>query len=298
MTSEAIALTLDELIAMRDRRSHLGRHHRIDGFRFGDLMSRRRGAGLELDSIGPYQWGDDIRHIDWLATARTGRPQIRQFRWDVQQTVILVLDLRRSMFFGSKRQLMAKTACLAAAKIAWSTSKDHQPLGLLLITDQSGEFLPPRRGRRSRLQHLVRIADVYREIVASKAGMRSSPLADRLSELASTMSGDVETVLISDFSRLGDDFEQRLREIGGRGNISAVLVEDNLMKTTPPPGLYPLRDGGDRELVTVAIGRSDANLYIKEAERFRRELAAHLQSLGVGQVLIADPESIDGGYFH
>ena len=94
LSSKAIALSLDELIALRDRRSSFGSSHRIDGFRFGDLMSRRRGVGLELDSIGPYQWGDDIRHIDWFATARTDRPQVRQFRRDVQRTVLLALNLR------------------------------------------------------------------------------------------------------------------------------------------------------------------------------------------------------------
>ncbi|MGI9499881.1 MAG: DUF58 domain-containing protein, partial [Geminicoccaceae bacterium] len=86
---------------MRGHRSSFAGSKRIDGFRFGGLSSRRRGIGLELDNIGPYQWGDDIRHMDWFATARIGRPQVKQFRHDVQQTIILALDLRPSMMFGS-----------------------------------------------------------------------------------------------------------------------------------------------------------------------------------------------------
>ena len=208
LASPTIQLHIDELVAMRGRSVSFGRPQQLDGFRLGDLSSRRRGTGLELDTIGPYQWGDDIRHMDWFATARTGRPQVKQFRRDVQQTVILAIDLRPSMLFGSTIQLMAKTACLVAAKIAWSTSKDHQPLGLLLISGTGPpEFVPPRRGRRARLQHLARIVDAYR-LAIEHVGQPSPPLADGLEGLPAYMSGDVEAVIISDFSRPGDNVRQ------------------------------------------------------------------------------------------
>lgn len=295
--SSAIDLHFDELVAMRGRRASFGRNQRIDGFRFGDLASRRRGTGLELDSIGPYQWGDDIRHMDWFATARIGRPQVKQFRRDVQQTIMLVLDLRPSMMFGSSDQLMAKTACLAAAKIAWSTSKDHQPLGLLLIAgDKPPELIPPRRGRRARLQHLAKVVEAYRQAI-DHAGEPSPPLADSLEGLPSRMSGDVEAVIISDFSQIGDDFDRRMRETGARGAQSAIVIEDNLMRAPPPSGLYPLRSEADQQLAAVAIKRRDANLYRMEAERHRRALTARLFSLGMRQVLISDAPSINEGYF-
>ncbi len=293
----AIALDLDELIAMRSRHPILGHHRRIDGFRFGDLVSRRRGIGLELDNIGPYQWGDDIRHMDWFATARIGRPQVKQFRHDVQQTVILALDLRPQMMFGSKDQLMAKTACLAAAKIAWLTSKDHQPLGLLIIGGgDKAELYPPRRGRRARLQYLTRIVDAYQHALKHRS-TTSTPLADKLEGLPARMSGDVEAVIISDFSQLGDDFDQRLRETGAKGTQSAIVIEDSLMSAPPPSGLYPLRSEQDRQLATVAIRRSDTNLYRRQAERHRRDLRARLLHLGMRQVMIADAQSINEGYF-
>ena len=296
MSGGALQLDFDELVAMRGRHASFGRNQRIDGFRFGDLSSRRRGTGLELDSIGPYQWGDDIRQMDWFATARTGRPQVKQFRHDVQQTIILALDLRPSMMFGSSDQLMAKTACLAAAKIAWSTSNDHQPLGLLLIGKEEAELVPARRGRRGRLQHLGRIADAYGKAILH-AGEPSPPLADRLEALPDSMSGDVEAVIISDFSQPGDDFDKRLRETGARGGQSAVIIEDELMSKPPPTGLYPIRGRSDQLLATVVIRKRDANVYRTEADRHRRALAARLSSLGMRQVLLADPQSINEGYF-
>lgn len=282
---------------MRGRRSRFERNQRIDGFRFGDLPSRRRGTGLELDSIGPYQWGDDIRHMDWFATARIGRPQLKQFRQDVQQTIILALDLRPSMMFGSSHQLMAKTACLAAAKIAWSTSKDHQPLGLLILgSERAPEFIPPRRGRRARLQCLAEIVDAYQQAVGRMNEPRE-PLAEMLDGLPAHMSGDVEAVVISDFSHLGDGFDQRLRETGARGAVSAIVIEDGLMQIPPPSGHYPLRSGRSEQLAMVAIRKGDTNLYQMQAEHHRRELVAQLLSLGMRQVLIADAQSINEGYF-
>jgi uncharacterized protein (DUF58 family) len=235
--------------------------------------------------------------MDWFATARTGRPQIKQFRRDVQQTIILALDLRPSMMFGSKDQLLAKTACLAAAKVAWSTSKDHQPLGLWLLGGgEAPELVPPRRGRRARLQHLGRIVEAYRRAVEF-AGAPSTPLADLLSDLPSHMSGDVEVVIISDFSKLGDDFDQRLREIGARGAQSAIVIEDGLMSQPLPLGVYALRRERDQGLSTVVIRRRDANVYREEAERHRRALAARLSSLGMRQVLTADAPLISEGIF-
>lgn len=295
-SSPSIGLDLDELILMRARRSMLGRHRRIDGFRFGDLSSRRRGIGLELDNIGPYQWGDDIRHMDWFATARIGRPQVKQFRHDVQQTVIVALDLRPSMAFGSSRYPMMKTACLAAAKIAWSTSYDHQPLGLLLIDREQSVLVPPRRGRRARLQYLAKIVERYRAAIGD-IGAPSPDLADGLGPLPAAMAGDVEAVIVSDFSGLGDGFDRSLQEIGARGSVSAILVEDGLMQAAPPAGVYPLRTARDSDLATVAIRRGDENVYRDSADDRRRGLVARLMGLGLRQMLISDPVSIDEGYF-
>ena len=296
LASPAIDLDLDELIAMRGRRSLLGHHRRIEGYRFGDLSSRRRGIGLELDNIGPYQWGDDIRHMDWFATARIGRAQVKQFRHDVQQTVILAIDLRPSMIFGSSRHPMIKTACLAAAKIAWSTSHDHQPLGLLLMERDRSILVPPRRGRRARLQHLAQIVDSYRDAIGEMGGP-SPELAERLDPLPAAMAGDVEAVIISDFSDLGEGFDRRLREVGARGSMSAVLIEDSLLREAPPPGTYPLRTDESSSLTTVAIRTGNENLYRDHADKHRRDLTAGLMGLGMRQVLISDPVSIGEGYF-
>lgn len=295
-SSNSLSLDFDELMAMRGRHPSFGRSQNIDGFRFGEQLSRKRGTGMELEGIGAYQWGDDIRHMDWFATARTGRPQIKQFRRDVQQKLILVVDLRPSMMFGSADHLMAKTACLAAAKIAWSTSTNHQPIGLMLVGQQTVDIIPPRHGRRARLQRLAQLVDAYHREIAH-VGETTENFAAKLQDLPSLMAGNVEAVIISDFSHLGDDFGRCLRDIGARGQQSAVIIEDQLMHTPPPSGLYPFCSGGGQQIVALAFRKHPTNLYQAQAERLRRTLVAELMGSGIRQVLFSDARSISEGYF-
>ena len=88
-------------------------------------------------------------------------------------------------------------------------------------------------------------------------GSASPPLADGLDQLVSAMAGDVEAVIVSDFSRPGDGFDQTLREVGAKGSMSAIVIEDSLMQQAPPSGVYPLRTDHDRALTTVAIRAGD-----------------------------------------
>jgi uncharacterized protein (DUF58 family) len=234
--------------------------------------------------------------MDWLATARTGRPQVKQFRHDVQQTIIAAIDLRPHMVFGTSGHPMIKTACLAAAALAWITSKDHQPFGLLLIGAGEPVLVPPRRGRRARLQHLSRLVEGYHAAIADR-DKPSPPLADGLDRLTSAMAGDVEAVVISDFSAPGEAFDQRLGEAGARGSISAIIVEDRLAQQAPPAGGYPVRSGDDQTVAALAIHAGDENVYRVHAERCRRRLTARLLGLGARQALVADPSSMMEGYF-
>ncbi|MEL6963183.1 MAG: DUF58 domain-containing protein, partial [Pseudomonadota bacterium] len=261
--SGVLSLDFDELVAMRERHPSFRRSQKIDGFRFGEQLSRKRGIGIELEGIGPYQWGDDIRHMDWFATARTGRPQIKQFRRDVQQKLILVVDLRPSMMFGSAHQLMAKTACLAAAKIAWSTSADHQPMGMMLVGHRTVDVAPPRHGRRARLQHMAQLVGAYHR-EAAYVGNATETFGPKLKDLPSLMAGDVEAIIISDFSHLGGGFDRCLRDISARGRLSAVVVEDQLMQTPPPGGFYPFRSREAQEIVPLAFRTDATNLYQRQ----------------------------------
>jgi hypothetical protein len=138
--------------------------------------------------------------------------------------------------------------------------------------------------------------DAYRE-ASGQIGALTPELADGLEPLVPAMAGDVEAVVVSDFSTLGETFDRRIREAGARGSVSAIAIEDEMMREPPPLGLYPQRIGNDDALKMVAIRAGDENVYRDHADDHRRVLTARLLGLGMRQVLNSDPTTIDQGYF-
>lgn len=290
--SPAIDLSLDELLGSNDTMQRdLQRGGVAHGNLPGDLRGRKRGTGLELDSIGRYQPGDDVRHIDWLATARTGQPHVKRFRLEIQRTIVLIVDLRPTMFFGSLKNLMAKNACLAAATHAQSAPW-HQTLGWTTISNSAPHIHAPVRGRPARLQQLASIVDDYRNALANAADSTCT-LAESIHGLADSIPTDCEVVLFSDFSSLGDDLALRLREFRSQ-RVHAIVVEDALMRQSPLPGRYPAsfhavvdtnENGGssDRDSApsVIPINNSANKSYEVYAQQSWRELTAQLKDAGV-----------------
>ncbi|MFM2477429.1 DUF58 domain-containing protein [Celerinatantimonas sp. MCCC 1A17872] len=102
----------------------------------GHILSRYRGSGMEFDEVRQYQPGDDIRHIDWRVTARTGKAHSKIFREERDRPVVIAIDLNASMFFGSENKVKAMMACELASIIGWSTIDKHQRTGLQLLGQQ------------------------------------------------------------------------------------------------------------------------------------------------------------------
>jgi uncharacterized protein (DUF58 family) len=302
--SGALDLTLDELIRAGLGGPAAGRTAAIDHRLAGGRRVRRRGVGLDLDTIGTYQQGDDIRHIDWQATARTGRAQVRRFHREVQWPLIILLDLRRSMFFGSASQLMAKTACLAAAALAWTSPargeetalSSQQPLGLILLGDGPPEILPPRRGRRPRLRLLNRILGSYHARLPATFG-RETALDQALQGLDAAIRRDAEAVLISNFSLPGDGFAAAVQDLAlKRGRLGGLLVEDRMLQAPPPGGLYPLRTAGSLEVRPIAFGRRNENIYREEMAAERSALRRRLDEAGIAELGTVAPETFALGH--
>ncbi|MEM9443212.1 MAG: hypothetical protein AAGA73_22455, partial [Pseudomonadota bacterium] len=155
---------------------------------------------------------------------------------------------------------------------------------------------PPRHGRRARLQHMAQLVGAYHR-EAAYVGNATETFGPKLKDLPSLMVGDVEAIIISDFSHLGGGFDRCLRDISARGRLSAVVVEDQLMQTPPPRGFYPFRSREAQEIVPLAFRNDATKLYQKQAERVRRALAAELMGYGMRQVLFSDADSISEGYF-
>lgn len=277
--SDPVQLTLAELIATQPR------HHRgslAPGERFPSGMrpGRRRAQGVDLDSIGPYVPGDDLRWMDWRATARTGRAQMKRFVAESHLARMLIVDMRGHMFFGTAGQPMAKTAALAAAQLCWEATGLHEPVGLVIVPH--GEALRPRRGRGHVLQVMDQIVSDYEQLrnaalASVDDGMGLAAAVDTAAHLL--RKGD-EICLISDFGGETTALADICRGIADSRLLRAVVVEDALFRRPLRHGRYPLRSDADAPSQVAVIPRHTSAEHRAAADEVRRKLHRSLALMG------------------
>src|SRR5690606_29617548 len=153
-------VTLERLIALKAAGESLNlATPRVRALGAGGHLSPFKGRGVEFDESRPYQPGDDLRTMDWRVMARTGKPHTKVFREERNRPVIVWLDLRAPMMFGTQRAFKAVRAAEAAALIAWGAIANGDRLGGLVFSDTAHEERRPRLGRRSALTLLQLVAE-------------------------------------------------------------------------------------------------------------------------------------------
>lgn len=261
----ATSLQLEDLIAMQPRivRGALAPGHRIPG---GERTGRGRAQSLEFDGLSPYEPGDDIRSIDWRATARTGRAIVRRFAAQSHRARLIVVDLHQGLYFGTVDRLMAKTAVLVAARLAWQSVLLQEPVHILAPGLQNRR---PRRGRR----HVLGMLEALRTVYAACERARSDwdPVA-ALGEGAGQLARGDEVCLISEFAQIGPDLEAASRALSEIRSLRAVVLEDAFVRTVVPPGAFPTHvpDEGDRTVLHIDKDRSGETVAIADAVRGER----------------------------
>lgn len=296
--AQVLELSIEEMIGMARRVSRRLPNSKISSHLPGEWRDRKRGRGLDLDSIGPYQPGDDVRHIDWHSSARVGQPQIKRYYDEIQWTLVVMVDLRPSMYFGTGQQLMAKTASLAAAQVAFSLAPSHQSVGFAVIRNTDEIILSPRRGRVARLRHLNKIVQHHNDGLTS-AFDKVAPLDVALTRLSERLKRSAELVLISDMSYPGDALEGAVTAFGRR-SVRLVVIEDLLQFQRPPAGRYPLKLAGEVEPQSVHVNRltkhADAR-YSNHAQEQRQHLNRLLARAGVWNVVHVNADNLSQGIF-
>ncbi|MEM7481358.1 MAG: DUF58 domain-containing protein [Acidobacteriota bacterium] len=252
----------------------------------GEYESAFKGRGMEFEEVREYQPGDDIRHIDWNVTARTGVPHVKEHREERELTVMLVVDVSSSGAFGTAGKLKNEVAAEVAAALAYTAIRSNDRVGLIIFSDRIERYIPPKKGRA----HVWR---VIRELLTFRPDRRTTDLAGALEFLSKVTPRRVVAFVISDF--LDEGFEDRLRTAAKRHDITAVTVGDPREEELPPVGLIELEDAETGE--TLLIDTYDKNVtrgfrVLGDDERHGRgEL---FRSAGVGEVqLWTDEPYID-----
>ncbi len=248
----------------------------------GEYESAFKGRGMEFEEVREYGEGDDIRHIDWNVTARTGIPHVKVHKEERELTVMLLVDVSSSGAFGSSDKTKNEVAAEVAAVLAYTAIKSNDRVGLIIFSDNIERYIPPKKGRA----HVWR---VIREILTFRPQRRGTDLEEALDYLGKVVHRRAVVFIISDF--LDDNFRDRLRVGAKRHDITTVSVTDPREMALPPMGLLELEDAETGE--TILIDTYDKN--VTEGFRIlghddRAERSRMFLSSDVGEIQIRTDE--------
>ena len=246
----------------------------------GEYHSVFKGRGMNFAEVREYQYGDDIRSIDWNVTARTGSPFVKVFEEERELTVMLVVDVSASGDFGTRERLKGEVAVEICALLAFSAIKNNDKVGLIIFSDHVEKFVPPRKGKR----HVLR---VLRELLYHRPEGRGTDIRAALDYLNHVQRKRAVTFLVSDFRDAG--FEKSLAVAGRRHDMIAVRVGDLREREIPPVGLLELEDPetGERLVVNTSDPRFRAG-FRERSRSARQELDRTLRR---GKVDVIDIET-------
>ncbi len=232
----------------------------------GGFSTRRKGHGLEVADVREYVPGDDIRHLDRNATARTGRMHIRQFQQERDRITLLVADFRPSMFWGMRRALRSVAAAEALALIGWSIVESGGRVGFFAITPKKPVIVPARGRLRGMLDVIGGLVQAHDDALTTiSAGQGGEPPLDQaLSRVDRLVPSGSELVIASGFDAPGNDLDDRLAALARRRTPRLVLITDAAIQSMPR-GRYPVRLADGRR-VRLALGSNGTQQDYSEEE--------------------------------
>ncbi len=251
----------------------------------GGYHSVFKGQGMEFSEVREYQFGDDVRSIDWNVTSRMGRPFVKKYKEERELTVVLVVDASASGTFGSAEQVKSEVMAEICALLAFSAIRNNDRVGLILFTDRVEKFVPPAKGQR----HVLR---VIREILFHRPVGRGTDLNGALEYLGRVIRRRAVVFLVSDF--LTRDFERSLRLVNRVHDLVALSVRDPRESELPAVGMVALEDaetGVVQVVDTVAPRLRQA--FREAALAGQQRLRDLFRRLGIDTVELANGEPYD-----
>lgn len=212
----------------------------------GEYHSAFKGRGMAFAEVREYQYGDDIRDIEWNVTARFNKPFVKVFEEERELTVMLCVDVSGSLEFGSNVQTKRRMQTEIAATLAFSAIQNNDKIGVIFFSDRIEKFIPPKKGRK----HILYI---IRELLEFKPESNRTDVACAVEYLTSVIKRRCTAFLLSDF--IDDkDFRQPLTIANRKHDVVAVQVYDRRVAELPDVGLMQVRDAETGEEMLVDTG--------------------------------------------
>ena len=200
----------------------------------GQYHSAFKGKGMSFSEVREYQYGDDVRDIDWNVTARQNKPYIKVFEEERELTVMLLIDVSNSLDFGSVKQMKKDMVTEIAATLAFSAIQNNDKIGVIFFSDRIEKFIPPKKGRK----HILYI---IRELLDFKPESKRTDIKMAVEYLTNVIKKRCVTFMMSDFID-DNDYRNALTIANRKHDIVAIQVYDRRLAELPDVGLMKVRD--------------------------------------------------------
>jgi len=251
----------------------------------GEYHSAFKGRGMTFSEVREYQYGDDIRNIDWNVTARFNHPFIKIYEEERELTVMLLVDVSNSRVFGTQTQLKKNLITEIAAVLSFSAIQNNDKIGVILFSDKVEKFIPPKKGRT----HILRI---IRELIEFTPEHKETNISEALRYLTNVIKKRSTAFLISDF--LDDDetgkprFDEAIKIANRKHDVIGLRIFDEREKVLPPVGLIRMRDAETGEYAWVDTSNPKLrNHYANWYKTTEAKVNKTLMKAGVDYVSIA-----------
>ena len=200
----------------------------------GEYHTAFKGRGMAFSEVREYQYGDDIRDIDWNVTARFHKPYVKVFEEERELTVMLLIDVSGSLEFGTVKQMKKDMVTEIAATLAFSAIQNNDKIGVIFFSDKIEKFIPPKKGRKH-------ILFIIRELIDFKATSRRTNIRMGLEYLTNVIRKRCTAFVVSDFID-NSDFKNALTIANRKHDLVAIQVYDRRVEELPSVGLMKVKD--------------------------------------------------------
>lgn len=211
----------------------------------GEYSSAFKGRGMSFSEVRDYQYGDDIRNIDWNVTARSGDPHVKVFEEERELTVVFLVDMSRSSFFGTVNQFKSEINTEICATLGFSALTNHDKVGAILFTDSVEKYIPPKKGRN----HILRI---IRELIYFEPKGKGTNVGEAIKYLNNVIKKRSIAFVLSDF--MDDGYDSVLKIASRKHDIIGVRLYDDLEADLPNVGMIKVEDSetGEKQLIDTS----------------------------------------------
>lgn len=254
-------------IIKRVKRIELKSKRKASNLFMGEYHSSFKGRGMIFSEVRPYQYGDDVRNIDWNKTARYNEAYVKVFEEERELTMYLLVDVSASGNFGTRKQIKLETIAELCATLAFSATTYNDKVGLLLYADQVEKVIPPKKGK----QHVLRLV---REMIACEPKTQGTNLANALEQLMKIAKRKSTVFILSDFID-HSDYEKALRIVSKKHDVTAIRVFDEKEQSFPDIGLVNVQDNETGEIRLIDTSSSSVR---KQYAQYFRDLTTCFQT--------------------